>query len=51
MTNKMVKSAIGIVRNDPYLEPYADAICGRHDHAVWKLNQLTQNGDVAPRLC
>ncbi|MCH4242176.1 MAG: alpha-amylase family glycosyl hydrolase, partial [Prevotella sp.] len=42
----MVKSAIGIVRNDPYLEPYADAICGRHDHAVWKMNQLTQNGKM-----
>jgi 1,4-alpha-glucan branching enzyme len=47
MTNKMVKSAIGIVRNDPYLEPYADAICGRHDHAVWKINQLTQNGKMS----
>ncbi len=42
----MVKSAIGIVRNDPYLEPYADAIGGRHDHAVWKINQLTRNGKM-----
>ena len=35
---------IGLVRNDGYLEPYEAAIQGRHDHAVWKLNQLTQNG-------
>ena len=35
---------IGLVKNDGYLEPYEDAIRGRHDHALWKLGQLTQNG-------
>ena len=35
---------IGLVKNDPYLEPFEPAITGRHDHAVWKLNQLTRNG-------
>ena len=35
---------IGIVKNDPWLEPFEGAICGRHDHALWKLNQLTQDG-------
>ena len=35
---------IGLVQNDPWLEPYEEAIRGRHDHALWKLNQLTQNG-------
>lgn len=35
---------IGLVKNDSYLEPYEDAIKGRHDHALWKLNQLTKNG-------
>ena len=35
---------IGIVRNDPYLEPYEDAIRGRHDHALWKIDQLTNHG-------
>lgn len=35
---------IGIVKNDPWLEPYEDAIRGRHDHAVWMIDQLTQNG-------
>ena len=35
---------IGLVQNDPYLEPYEDAIRGRHEHAEWKINQLTRNG-------
>ena len=35
---------LGLVQNDPWLEPFEDAIRGRHDHAVWKLNQLTNNG-------
>ena len=35
---------IGIVKNDPYLEPYEDAIRGRHEHALWKLSQLTAGG-------
>ena len=35
---------IGIVQKDPYLEPYEDAIRGRHEHAEWKKNQLTNNG-------
>ena len=35
---------IGLVQNDPWLEPFEGAIRGRHDHAVWKLNQLTNNG-------
>ena len=35
---------IGLVKNDSWLEPYEDAIRGRHDHAVWKINQFTKNG-------
>ena len=35
---------IGLVRDDAWLEPFEDAIRGRHDHALWKINQLTQNG-------
>lgn len=41
----MVKEKhIGIVAHDQYLEPYEDAINGRHNHAVWKIDQLTQHG-------
>lgn len=35
---------IGLVRNDSWLEPFEDAIRGRHDHALWKIGQLTKNG-------
>ena len=47
MAKKTIEEApkhIGLVQNDSWLEPFEDAIRGRHDHAVWKLNQLTQNG-------
>ena len=37
---------IGLVKNDAYLAPYEDAIRGRHEHALWKMNQLTQNGKL-----
>ena len=30
---------IGLVKNDSYLEPYEDAIRGRHEHALRKINQ------------
>ena len=39
-------SHIGLVKNDAYLAPYEDAIRGRHEHALWKMNQLTQNGKM-----
>ena len=35
---------LGIIANDEWLAPYEEAIRGRHEHAVWKINQLTQNG-------
>ena len=35
---------IGLVAHDSWLEPYEDAIRGRHDHAEWMINHLTQNG-------
>ena len=35
---------IGIVASDPYLEPFEDAINGRHNHALWKIDQLTDGG-------
>ena len=35
---------IGLVQNDPWLEPFEGAIRGRHDHALWKISQLTKNG-------
>ena len=37
---------IGIVAHDSWLEPYEEAIRGRHDHAQWMINRLTQNGKM-----
>ena len=41
---KNTPKLMGIARNDAYLEPFNEAIKGRHDHVVWKISQLTQNG-------
>lgn len=35
---------IGLVKNDSWLEPYEAAICGRHNHAEWMINKLTNGG-------
>ena len=35
---------VGIIAHDEWLRPYENAIRGRHDHALWKISQLTQNG-------
>ena len=42
---------IGLVRDDSWLEPFEAAIRGRHDHAVWKINQLTRNGKQTLSQC
>lgn len=41
---KATPKHMGIVASDPYLEPYEAAIRGRHEHALWKIGQLTRNG-------
>ena len=43
-TVKVAHKHIGLVQKDLYLEPFEDAIRGRHDHAEWKKNQLTAGG-------
>ena len=32
---------INLVKNDPWLEPFEGAIQGRHDHVLYKLNELS----------
>ena len=46
-SKKAAPKHIGIVANDPWLEPYEDAIRGRHDHAVWMENELTNKGKMS----
>ena len=35
---------LNLIKNDPWLEPYSDAINGRHQHAIDKEAELTNNG-------
>jgi 1,4-alpha-glucan branching enzyme len=37
------KSKIGLVKNDSWLEPFENAIVGRHQHVLDKFNELTNN--------
>lgn len=41
------KKQIGLITRDKYLEPFEEAIQGRHDHALWKINELTRNVEVS----
>ncbi len=40
---KSAAKVLPIIKNDPWLEPYADAINGRHDDALRKLSELGGN--------
>lgn len=44
--NAAVKQ-LALIKNDPYLKDYENAIRGRHEHALWKLSMLTNNGKQA----
>jgi 1,4-alpha-glucan branching enzyme len=41
----MKPSALKVVKNDPWLEPYADAIAGRYKYMLWKEHELTVNSN------
>ena len=36
-------NTLNLIKNDPWLEPFADAINGRHEHFLYKEKQLTKN--------
>ena len=38
------KDRLNLVKNDPWLEPFEEAINGRHQFAIAKENELTNNG-------
>ncbi len=44
MRRKEKDQRLKIVKNDPWLAPYNDAIQGRHDHVLSKLRELTGDG-------
>ena len=40
----MAKKHLKLIRNDQWLEPFEDAINGRHEYAIQKEAELTQKG-------
>ena len=44
--NSQPSNQVGLVRKDAYLEPYESVIRGRHDYALWKIDQLTNHGKM-----
>lgn len=36
------RKQLGLIKNDPWLKPYAEAIEGRYDYFLYKKNQLTR---------
>ena len=40
-------NVLGLIKNDPWLEPYANAINGRHDFVIHKEKELTANGKTS----
>lgn len=41
-----MKKKLAILKNDSWLEPFADAINGRHEDAVRKESELTREGEI-----
>ena len=41
-----MKKVLPIIKNDPWLEPYADAINGRHEDVIRKQKELTDGGKI-----
>ncbi|WP_321331436.1 alpha amylase C-terminal domain-containing protein [uncultured Bacteroides sp.] len=39
-----MEKTLNLIKNDPWLEPFKDAIVGRHQHAMEKKSELTNEG-------
>lgn len=39
-------NVLNLIKNDPWLEPYSDAINGRYNYVVSKEKELTKNGKI-----
>ncbi len=42
LMNKISPKSLRLLRNDPWLQPYSDAILGRYKYFLWKEHELTQ---------
>ena len=41
-----MEKTLNLIKNDPWLEPYKDAIVGRFEHAMDKKAELTKCGKI-----
>ena len=41
-----METTLNLIKNDPWLEPYSDAISGRYHHALNKKTELTNKGKL-----
>ena len=39
-----MEKTLNLIKNDPWLEPYTEAITGRHEYAMYKEAELTNGG-------
>lgn len=44
-----MEKTLNLIKNDPWLEPYKDAIVGRFEHAMDKKAELTNGGNLRYR--
>ena len=45
-----MEKTLNLIKNDPWLEPFADAIAGRHQFVLDKEAELTNKGAVGFRF-
>ena len=45
--NRIRKKQLKLVKDDPWLEPYENAINGRHQHVLDKIQELTNGGSLS----
>jgi len=45
-----MEKTLNLIKNDPWLEPYKDAIVGRFEHAMDKKAELTNGGKLKAGL-
>ena len=43
--DKLKPHSLRVIRQDPYLEPYGDAILGRYKYQFWKEHELTMQSN------
>ena len=51
MQEEKIAPKLKLIENDPWLEPFSEAIEGRHEFVLKKEKELTNNGKSTKWLC